>query len=88
LAVYDPQTRSALQTYRPFPSKSDKRDQLAEKADGSRALHFGPEAPAGKEDNRVQTIDGKGWFAISRLCDPEETWFDKISRLSEIERAG
>jgi len=88
VVVYDPQTRSELQTSQPFPSKNNKRDPLVENAEGSVTLHFGPEAPAGKEENWVQTVAGKGWFAILRLYGPEDPWFDKTWRPGEIEPAG
>jgi hypothetical protein len=37
VVVYDPQTRSELQTSQPFPSKNNKRDAMTENADGSQA---------------------------------------------------
>ena len=49
VVVYDPQTRSELQTGQPFPSKNNTRDPLATNADGSITLTFGPTAP---DDNR------------------------------------
>ena len=85
VVVYDPQTRSELQTGQPFPSKNNKRDKLIANADGSVDLYFGPEAPAGKEANWTQTVPGKGWFAILRLYGPLEPWFDKTWRPGEIE---
>lgn len=85
VVVYDPQTRSELQTSQPFPSRNNKRDNLIENADGSVDLHFGPTAPGGKEDNWVQTIPGKGWMTLLRLYGPLEPWFDKSWRPGEIE---
>ncbi|MBO6510500.1 MAG: DUF1254 domain-containing protein [Roseibium sp.] len=85
VVVYDPQTRSELQTSQPFPSKNNKRDKLQENGDGSITLHFGPEAPPGKEQNWIQTVAGKGWFTILRLYGPEEAWFEKTWRPGEIE---
>ena len=85
IVVYDPQTRSELQTGQPFPSKNNKRDKLIENADGSVNLYFGPEAPEGKEANWIQTVPGKGWFTILRLYGPLEPWFDKTWRPGEIE---
>jgi hypothetical protein len=35
VVIYDPQTRSELQTGQPFPSKNNKRDELHANADGS-----------------------------------------------------
>jgi len=84
VVVYDPQTRSELQTSQPFPSKNNKRDKLAANDDGSVTLHFGPEAPDGKSANWIQTVAGKGWFAILRLYGPEEAWFEKTWRPGEI----
>jgi len=49
-------------------------------------VHFGPPAPEGLENNRVQTIPGKGWFAILRLYIPLQSWFEKTWRPGEIEQ--
>jgi hypothetical protein len=85
VVVYDPQTRSELQTSQPYPSKNSARDKMIENDDGSIDLYFGPEAPAGKEANWIQTVPGKGWFSLLRLYSPTEAWFDKTWRPGEIE---
>jgi hypothetical protein len=85
VVVYDPQTRSELQTGQPYPSKNNVRDELIENADGSIDLYFGPKAPAGKEANWIQTVPGKGWFSLLRLYSPTEAWFDQTWRPGEIE---
>jgi hypothetical protein len=85
MVVYDPQTRSELQTPQPYPSKNNKRDTLITNADGSVDLYFGPKAPAGKEANWTQTVPSKGWFAILRLYGPLDPWFEKTWRPGEIE---
>jgi hypothetical protein len=85
LVVYDPQTRSELQTSQPYPSKNNKRDQLIANADGSVDLYFGPKAPAGKETNWTQTVPGKSWFVIFRLYGPLDPWFDRTWKLGEFE---
>ena len=77
MVLYDPQTRSQLQTSQPFPSKNNKRDKLIANADGSVDIYFGPKAPAGKEANWIATVPGKGWFAVFRLYGPLEPWFDR-----------
>jgi hypothetical protein len=84
VVVYDPQTRSQLQTGQPFPSRNDQKYDLIENGDGSVTLYFGPEAPEGKEANWIQTVPGKGWFTILRLYGPLEPWFDKTWRPGEI----
>jgi hypothetical protein len=37
------------------------------------------------EENWIQTIEGKGWWAILRLYSPLASFFDKTWRPSEIE---
>ena len=85
VVVYDPQTRSELQTTQPYPSKNNKRDDLIYNHDGSVDLYFGPNPPAGFEKNWTQTVSGKGWFTILRLYGPLEPWFDKTWRPGEFE---
>jgi len=83
--VYDNQTRSMVQTDQRSPSVSSQNKGLKINADGSVDVYFGPKAPAGLENNWVQTIPGKGWFMILRLYGPLEPWFDKTWRPGEIE---
>jgi len=85
LVVYDPQTRSELQTTQPYPSKNNKRDKLIYNKDGSVDLYFGPKAPKGKEANWTQTVAGKGWFVLFRLYGPLEPWFEKTWQLNDFE---
>ena len=85
VVIYDPQTRSELQTGQEFPSKNSKRSALAENADGSVDIYFGPEAPAGKESNWIETVPGKGWYTLLRLYGPLDPWFDRTWRPGEIE---
>ncbi|MGW8178515.1 MAG: DUF1214 domain-containing protein, partial [bacterium] len=82
--VYDNQTRSMIQTDQPHPSVSSQDKGIKVNADGSVDVYFGPRAPAGMENNWVQTIPGKGWFMILRLYGPLEPWFDKTWRPDEI----
>jgi hypothetical protein len=44
-----------------------------------------PKAPAGKENDRLQTVAGKGLEFLLRLCSSLEPWFDEIGRPGEIE---
>jgi len=86
--VYDNQTRSFLQTDQQFPSVSSHNKGIKVNPDGSVDVYFGPKAPAGLENNWVQTIPGKGWFVILRLYGPLEPWFNKSWRPGEIEQQG
>jgi hypothetical protein len=86
--LYDPQTRSELQTSQPFPSKNSRRDKLVANRDGSVDLYIGPRAPAGKEANWIESVPGKGWFALFRLYGPLESWFDGSWRPGDVEALG
>lgn len=85
VVVYDPQTRSELQTTQPFPSRNSLRDDLAVGGDGCVELRFGPTPPPVDEQNWIQTVPGKAWYTILRLYGPLEPWFDKTWRPGEIE---
>lgn len=84
--VYDPQTRSMLQTDQKFPSAGNQRKGIVVNPDGSVDVYFGPKAPPGKEANWIQTIPGKGWYTMFRLYGPLDPWFDKTWRPGEIEQ--
>jgi hypothetical protein len=83
--LYSNQTRSMIQTDERFPSVGSQDKDFQVNADGSVDVYFGPQAPAGKEPNWVQTIPGKGWNTLFRLYSPLEPWFDKTWRPGEIE---
>lgn len=87
VVMYDPQTRSELQTSQAFPSVSSQRTPLVENEDGSITLYFGAtnNAPKGKEANWLQSVPGKGWFVLLRLYGPLEPWFDKTWQPGEFE---
>lgn len=82
---YDTQTRSVLQTDQRDTALTSNSGTVESNADGSVDIYFGPQAPAGKESNWVQTTPGKGWFTILRLYGALEPWFDKTWRPGEIE---
>ena len=86
--VYDPQTRSMLQSKEsPYPSKNNKRNQdMLVNDDGSVDLYFGPKAPEGKKANWIKTIPSKGWFGILRLYGPLDPWFNQTWKLGAIKK--
>jgi hypothetical protein len=86
IVIYDPQTRSELQTGQRYPSLNNARDQLQYNDDGSIDLYFGPEAPADGGSNWIQSVPGKSWFTLIRLYGPLESWFDKTWRPGDFER--
>ena len=85
VTIYDPQTRSQLQTSQPFPTVGSQSEDFQQNDDGSYDVYFAPEPPAGKEGNWLQTISGKSWFAILRMYGPLEPWIDQTWRPGEIE---
>jgi hypothetical protein len=87
VVVYDPQTRSMLQTEQPYPSKNNERNKdLVTNPDGTTDIYFGPKAPAGKEANWIATVPGKAWFLILRLYGPLQSWFDQSWQPGDIEK--
>jgi len=83
--LYDNQTRAMLQTDEQFPGIDNNRPGMIQNEDGSYDIYFGPEAPAGQEDNWVQTVPGKGWNMLLRLYGPLEPWFEKSWRPGDPE---
>lgn len=86
--VYDPQTRSMLQTDQPAPSLDSIQRDPEINADGTIDVYFAPEAPEGKEANWIQTVPGKGWFTALRMYGPLEPWFDQSWKPGDIELVG
>ena len=84
LTIYDNQTRSQLQTDQPYPTVGSQTDGIKKNEDGSYDIYFSPEAPAGFENNWLQTIPGKSWFVALRLYGPLEPWIEKTWRPSEV----
>ena len=87
--LYDNQTRSMLDAPQRYPragSQSYPTPAAVANPDGSTTVYFGPSKPAGiPQGNWIQTMPGKGWFAILRLYSPLEPFFTKEWRPSEIE---
>jgi hypothetical protein len=87
LVIYDPQTRSELQTDQPLPSISSQRTPLVKNEDGSITIYVGPKnrAPKGKEANWLQSREDKGFFIALRLYGPLEPWFDQTWQPGDLE---
>ena len=83
--VYENETRTLIANEKQSPGRSSRSEGLATNADGSVDLYFGPQAPAGKEDNWMQTVPGRGWFGYVRLYGPLEPYFKREWPLPDIE---
>ncbi len=84
--LYDNQTRAMLQTDQRFPGLDNNREGLAQNADGSYDIYFGPTPPAGKKNNWIQTVPGKGWNTIFRAYGPLQPWFDRTWKLGDPQK--
>ena len=83
--VYDNQTRSILETDQISGGVDSNKKGINIAEDGSATLYFGPKAPAGQENNWVQTMPGKGYNVLLRLYGPLQPWFDKTWKPSDFE---
>ena len=59
MIAYDVQTRSMLQSEQLMPRVGSQSGTVEQNADGSTDIYFGPEAPAGKEHNWIQTVPAR-----------------------------
>jgi hypothetical protein len=85
ITVYDPATRSQLQTSQPLPSISSQQNPPAN-ADGSVDIYFAAEKPDGvAESNWIQTVEGQGFFPFYRFYGPLKDFTDQTWKPVEIE---
>ncbi|MFV8051602.1 DUF1254 domain-containing protein [Mycobacterium sp. 48b] len=84
VVVYDALSRSQLQTSQPLPSVSTYTEPEVN-ADGSIDIMFASKPPAG-QFNWIQTVPGRGFFAMFRFYSPTEAFFDKTWQLDDIRR--
>ena len=85
VTIYDPQTRSQLQTSQRLPSVGSQTEGIKKNDDGSYDIYFAPKPPEGYENNWLESISGKGWFVALRMYGPEQEWIDKVWRPGEVE---
>jgi hypothetical protein len=82
--VYDVDTRSMIATDQDKAVLSSLFTKFQPNPDGSIDIYFGPKAPAGKEDQWIKTIPGKGFFVFFRIYGPEAPAFDGTWKLNNI----
>ena len=85
MTIYDPQTRSMLQTDQEFAGINSLSADQKKNEDGSIDVVLAPKAPDGMEKNWIQTIPGKSWFILLRAYGPLEPWLNKTWRPSQLE---
>jgi hypothetical protein len=90
VTVYDPDTRSQLDSgqgkaaLRSLFELKPNIERLGSTT-GTIDLFFGPIAPAGKANQWIKTIPGKGWFTYLRIYGPEQAAFDGGWRPGDFE---
>lgn len=86
VVVYDPVSRSLLQTSQRLPSISQYTHPVIN-GDGSVDIAFGPTKPQA-DGNWIETVPGKGFFPMFRFYSPTEAYFDKSWKLEDLKKAG
>jgi len=76
LTVYDPLTRSEIQTDQHRAALRSQFELVDELGSRTIELYFGPAAPAGHESRWIQTVPGRGWFSYFRIYGPQSAAFD------------
>ena len=86
ITVYDIENRLIIRNDIKRSGRSSRTEGLIKNADGSVDVYFGPNAPAGKEVNWIQTNEGQSFFVYLRLYGPEKGYFDQTFPMNKIEK--
>lgn len=85
LTIYDTYDRVQIDTPSQVADISSRKEGLKTNADGSVDLYVGPEQPSGWEQNWIDTVPGKAWFAYFRFYGPTEGYFERTYALPDFE---
>ena len=85
VTVCDSATRSQIQTDQDKVALRSLVELKNVPGTGATDLYFGPQAPAGRQDQWVKTGPGKGWFVYVRLYGPEGPAFDGTWKPGDFE---
>jgi hypothetical protein len=83
--VYDQNTSLIIRNGQLWPSVHSRSVKLEYNHDNSVDIWFGPDAPAGIENNWIRTTRGKKWYMILRLYYAMKPWFNNTWKPGEIE---
>jgi hypothetical protein len=75
VTTYDLQTASYQRNIDKSSIDSNMKDVKRNK-DGTTTIYFGPEAPKGKENNWLPTVEGRRFFLLFRFYGPQKGVFD------------
>lgn len=85
VTLYDYYTASLYDNGQPFPAISSY-EHLAQSADGSTDLTFGPTEPQENVKNWTKTTPGKPYFVILRFYGPTEAAIDRSWKPGDFEK--
>jgi hypothetical protein len=85
LTIYDTYNRVQLDNPTQVADLSSRKEKLRKNADGSVDIYVGPKAPAGWENNWIETIPDKAWFAYFRFYGPTEGYFKRTFVMQDFE---
>ncbi|MFE8595917.1 DUF1254 domain-containing protein [Archangium violaceum] len=88
VTAYDSRTRSQVQTPQDKAVLGSLGDTFERNSDGSVDLYFGPNAPAGKERQWIQTMPGTGFFLYFRIYGPEAASLDGTWKVGDVTLVG
>ena len=84
VTTYDLQTASYQRNIDKSSIDSNMKEVKRNK-DGTTTIYFGPEAPKGKENNWLPTVEGRRFFLLFRFYGPQKGVFDGSWELNDIE---
>ena len=85
LTIYDTYDRVQIDNPTQTADISSRKESLKRNDDGSVDLYVGPKPPAGWENNWIETLPGKAWFAYFRFYGPTEGYFSRTYALPDFE---
>ena len=85
VTAYDRETHALIKSMQ-RASRSSQIPELGRNADGSIYVYFGPKSPTGKEANWVPTDPTRKFELMARFYGPKKEFFDKLWKLSDVEK--
>jgi hypothetical protein len=85
LTIYDTYDRVQLDNPSQVADISSRKEGLKTNDDGSVDLYVGPQAPKRWENNWIETVPDKAWFAYFRFYGPTEGYFNRTYALPDFE---
>jgi hypothetical protein len=87
LTAYDRQTHALIKNVN-RASRASNSSEARKNSNGSVDIYLGPKAPEGKESNWIPTDPAREFELMFRLYGPTKVFFDKLWKLSDVEKLG